>query len=80
MNPITNESRFMFQIPTGHPGLSGLYVVAYAKETSGKKTPDLYASSDAATADLSTATQWCQTGVGYSPTMYPVTKGDIVVD
>jgi hypothetical protein len=78
VNPLTNETRFMFQIPAGHSGLSGLYVVAYAKETSGKRTPDLYGHE--ATGDLATATQWCQSGIGFSPTMYPVTKGSVDVD
>jgi hypothetical protein len=75
INPLTNEARFMFQIPSGYPGLSGLYVVAYVKEINQRHTPDLYGHE--ATADLSTATQWCQTGVGFSPTMYPVTSGDV---
>lgn len=75
-NPATKEVRFMFQIPDGHPGLSGLYVVAYAKEV--KKGADLY--GHAATADLATATAWCRTGVGFTPTMYPVTHGKVDVE
>jgi hypothetical protein len=78
VNPQTNEARFMFQIPDGHPGLSGLYVVAYVKEVKQKHAPDLY--GHAATADLNTATQWCQTGDGFSPTMYVVTKGNVEVE
>lgn len=78
VNPQTNEARFMFQIPAGHPGLSGLYVVAYVKEVKQKHAPDLY--GHAATADLNTATQWCQTGDGFSPTMYAVTKGNVEVE
>ena len=78
VNPQTDETRFMFQIPAGHPGLSGLYVVAYAKEQKGKHVPDLY--GHAATADLATATQWCQTGAGFAPTMYPVVKGHVEVE
>ena len=77
VNPQTNEARFMFQIPAGHPGLSGQYVVAYVKDVGGKHQPDLY--GHAATADLTTATQWCQTGTGFSPTMYTVTKGNVDV-
>ncbi len=78
VNPQTNEARFMFQIPAGHPGLSGLYVVAYVKEVKQEHSPDLY--GHAATADLNTATQWCQTGDGFSPTMYAVTKGNVEVE
>lgn len=78
VNPQTNEARFMFQIPTGHPGLSGLYVVAYVKEVNQKHSPDLY--GHAATSDLSTATQWCQTGIGFSPAMYPITKGNVEIN
>jgi hypothetical protein len=78
VNPVTNEARFMFQIPAGHPGLSGLYIVAYVKETSGKNTPDLY--GHASTMDAATATQWCQTGTGFAPTMYTVTKGKVELD
>jgi|GEM_PF-858552 len=78
VNPWTNETRFMFQIPTGHPGLSGLYVVAYAKETKGRHTPDLY--GHAATSSLATAMQWCKTGIGFAPSMYTVTKGNVEVE
>jgi len=77
VNPETKEARFMFQIPDGHPGLSGLYVVAYAKEVRGAQ-PDLY--GHAATADLATATQWCQTGTGFSPTMYTITQGRVEIE
>lgn len=77
VNKTTKEARFMFQIPSGHPGLSGLYVVAYAKDVAGKGVPDLY--GHAATADLATAETWCNTGVGFSPAMYSVTKGKVEV-
>ena len=78
VNPQTNEARFMFQIPAGHGSLSGLYVVAYVKEVNQKHMPDLYGHE--ATADLATATQWCQTGTGFAPTMYPVTKGNVEIN
>ncbi len=77
VNPVLKEARFMFQIPEGHPGLSGLYVVAYVKKVSGKNN-DLYGHT--ATADQATALQWCQTGNGFAPTMYPVTKEDVDFD
>jgi len=78
VNPQTKEARFVFQIPAGHPGLSGLYVTAYVKERGNKKTPDLYGHT--ATVNLPTATQWCQTGTGLSPTMYTITKGNVEVE
>lgn len=76
VNPSTKEARFMYQIPAGFPGLSGLYVLAYVKEV--KNAPDLYGHT--ATADLNAATLWCQTGNGFTPTMYPVTKGHVEVE
>lgn len=77
VDKVTKEARFMFQIPSGHPGLSGLYVVAYTKDVMPKGSTDLY--GHAATADLTTATTWCETGVGFSPAMYSVTKGKVEV-
>ncbi|MGZ6005325.1 MAG: hypothetical protein ACXWLH_04205 [Candidatus Saccharimonadales bacterium] len=74
-NPATDEARFMYQIPAGYPGLSGLYVVMDV-------TKGNLGSSDfgfAATSSLNTATQWCQTGVGFSPTSYNVTRGWVKV-
>ena len=78
VNKMTKEARFMFQIPDGWPGLTGLYVVAYVKDVEQRKTADLY--GHAATSDLITATAWCETGVGFNPTMYPVTKGKVEVN
>ncbi len=77
INTLAKEARFMFQIPPGYPGLSGTYVVAYVKDQ--KHGADLYGHQ--ATTDLNTATQWCQGGsdAGYSPTMYPVTSGQVKV-
>jgi len=71
------QARFMFQIPAGHPGLSGLYVVAYIKIVDSPTKQYLY--GHAATSDLATATQWCQTGTGFSPAMYPVKSGVLYV-
>lgn len=78
VDKITKEARFMFQIPNGWPGVSGLYVVSYVKEVGGHATPDLY--GHAATADLATATTWCETGTGFSPSMYSVTRGRVGVE
>jgi hypothetical protein len=73
----TKEARFMFQIPDGWPGLTGLYVVSYVKDVEKKGVVSLYGHS--ATSDLATATAWCETGVGFSPAMYPVIKGKVEV-
>jgi hypothetical protein len=73
----TQQARFMFQIPAGHPGLSGLYVVAYIKIVNSETKQYLY--GHAATSDLATATQWCQTGTGFSPGMYQVKSGVLYV-
>jgi len=71
----TGEARFMFQIPAGHPGLSGLYVVAYVKAV--PEGTDLY--GHAATGDEATAMQWCENGVGFVPGMYTVTSGNVKI-
>ena len=73
----SQQARFMFQIPAGHPGLSGLYVVAYVKIIDSATKQFLYGHS--ATSDLATATQWCQTGTGFSPGMYPVKSGVLYI-
>jgi choice-of-anchor C domain-containing protein len=78
VDKTTKESRFMFQIPSGHPGLSGLYIVSDVKDGGAPgKTHDHY--GHAATADLATAQDWCATGTGFSPAMYQITDGNIVV-
>ncbi len=38
-----------------------------------------YLYGHAATADLTTATQWCQTGTGFAPGMYTVKSGKLYV-
>jgi hypothetical protein len=76
VDKATKEARFMFQIPEGYPGLSGMFVVSYVKEV--KHGADLYGHS--ATADEATAKAWCETGVGFSPSMYSVTKGEVEVE
>lgn len=77
VDEITKEARFVFQIPEGWPGLTGLYVVAYVKDIKQKGVADLY--GHAATADLATATAWCDTGTGFVPAMYSVVKGKVEV-
>jgi hypothetical protein len=74
---VANEARFLFQIPEGHPGLSGLYVVVYVKIVDADAGSYLY--GHAATSDLATATTWCETGAGFSPGMYTVKNGVIYV-
>lgn len=71
------DARFMFQIPAGHPGLTGLYVVAYVKDMQPKKVADLFGFS--ATADSTTATTWCETGEGFAPSFYAVAHGKVEV-
>ena len=77
VDKITKEARFVFQIPPGWPGLTGLYVTAYVKDTKQKGVADLY--GHAATGDLTIATAWCDTGVGFAPAMYSVVKGKVEV-
>jgi hypothetical protein len=78
VDELTDTARFMFQIPSGWNGLSGLYVVAYVKDggTPGIKG-DLY--GHAATGDSTTALGWCETGTGFAPGMYPVTGGNLSI-
>jgi len=71
-------ARFMFQIPDGWPGLSGLYVVGSVYD-GGTPGTDGDTYGHAATSDLNTATQWCETGAGLSPSYYPITAGNLVV-
>ena len=77
IDKVAKEARFMFQIPEGHPGLSGLYIVGYIKIVDAATKQYLY--GHAATSDQATATQWCQTGVGFSPAMYTVKSGVLYV-
>ncbi|HSX35702.1 MAG TPA: hypothetical protein VLH84_02085 [Patescibacteria group bacterium] len=70
-----SNARFMFQIPNGFPGLSGLYVVASVHDGGSPGTKDTYGHT--ATADLTTAMQWCENGVPV--TNYTVTGGNAVV-
>jgi hypothetical protein len=77
VNTNTKEARFMFQIPAGHPGLSGLYVEAYVKinNTNTKN----YTYGHTATSDLATATAWCDPGNTAVPPTYHVDKGVLYV-
>ena len=77
VNKVTKEARFMFQIPNGFPGLSGLYVVSYVKDAMTKHGAEVY--GHAATSNELTARTWCETGAGYSPTLYTITKGELSV-
>ena len=67
----------MFQIPAGWPGLTGLYIVSYVQDRLTKHGAALY--GHAATADLATAKAWCETGVGFNPSMYVVKKGEVEI-
>lgn len=72
------DARFMYQIPEGWLGLSGLYVVGSVHD-GGTPGADLDTYGHAATADYNTAKAWCETGSGFTPSMYPVTAGNLVV-
>jgi len=74
INTDTKEARFMFRIPEGHPGLSGLYVVSYVKDN-GVEQEQAIIYGHAATSDYETAVSWCQMGTeaGFNPSLYPVT-------
>lgn len=74
----SGNARFMFQIPEGWPGLTGLYVVAAVHDGGTPGTNgDTY--GHAATGDLSTAKTWCETGAGFSPALYTISSGNLVV-
>ncbi len=71
-----NSARFMFQIPNGWPGLTGLYVVVSIQDNGTPGTSgDLY--GHAATGNLTQAMSWCENGV--SVTNYQITAGNLVV-
>lgn len=71
-----NDARFMFQIPEGWPGLSGIYVVVSVHDGGSPGTNgDIYGHT--ATWDLATAQSWCANGVGVAN--YPITAGNLVV-
>lgn len=71
----TNTARFMFQIPDGHPGLSGLYIIASVQDNGENGVGDTYAHT--ATSSLATATSLCEDGGSF--TSYSITGGDIMV-
>jgi hypothetical protein len=72
-----NNATFMFQIPPGHPGLSGLYVVASVHDGgSPAKSRDTYGHT--ATASLTQATNWCE-NANAPVTNYAITGGNVLV-
>jgi len=76
-NVSGDNATFMFQIPTGYPGLSGLYVVAAVHDGgSPAKKYDTYGHT--ATSDLATAMGWCENG-NAPVTQYPITAGTLEV-
>lgn len=77
VNKTEKKASFMFQIPEGFPGLSGIYVVSsiYDGGTPGAKG-DTY--GHAASWDLATAKDWCEKGT--APVgMYSISGGNAVV-
>lgn len=72
------NARFMFQIPAGWPGLTGLYVVSAVHDGGTPGTNgDTYGHNS--TSNLATALTWCESGVGFTPNPYPITGGNLVV-
>ncbi len=71
-----NIARFMFQIPDGWSGLTGIYVVSWVKDGG---TPGINGDEygHAATWDYVEAVDWCENGVGV--TKYPIIEGNLVV-
>ncbi len=76
VNEKTREANFVFQIPEGWPGLTGIYVIAYVQDngTPGAKG-DLYGHT--ATGDFNTAMQMCKSSTPLYN--YPITNGNLVV-
>lgn len=74
-NPDTEVGRFMYQIPEGHPGLSGLYVILQVSK--GRKGTSNYAQ--AVTTNAETALAWCQGRQSFSATPYEATSGWVKV-
>ena len=72
-----NDAWFMWQIPPGFPGLSGLYVNAHVEDNGSPGTNgDIYGHD--ATAVLATALSNCETGATPA-NHYPITGGNLVV-
>ncbi len=72
------NARFMFQIPAGWPGLTGLYIVSAVHDGGTPGTNgDTYGHNS--TSNLATALTWCESGVGFTPNPYPITGGNLVV-
>lgn len=76
VDKVNKDARFMFQIPAGWPGLTGIYVISEVMDrgTPGTKG-DTYGHS--ASWDLLTAKTWCESGS--TPSLYPITGGNLVV-
>lgn len=75
VNSNTNIARFMYQIPSGWPGLSGLYVVFSVTDGGKHGTNDLI--SFTATSDSVLAANLCENNTALSP--LTLSKGDIKV-
>lgn len=72
------DARFMFQIPDGWPGLSGLYVVSIVHDGGTPGTNgDTY--GHVAAGDLATATAWCEGSGAFGALDYPIVGGNLVV-
>lgn len=78
VDKVNKNARFMFRIPAGWPGLTGLYVVSamYDGGTPGTNG-DTYGHG--ATGSFVIAKIWCETGIGFVPNSYPIVGGNLVV-
>ncbi len=77
VNETTDNAVFVFQIPAGFPGLSGLYVGVQVHDGGTPGTNgDTYGHTS--TASQATAMSWCNSST-LSVTNYPITSGNLVV-
>ncbi len=76
VDKVTKDARFMFQIPAGWPGLTGLYVLSAVHDGgTPRANGDTYGHS--ATDSLSIALDWCENGTPV--TNYSIVGGNLTV-
>lgn len=72
------DAQFVFQIPEGWPGLSGLYVLAAVRDGGTPGTEgDTWGHT--ATSDPNQAKAWCESGIPSGIGNYPIVAGNLVV-
>jgi hypothetical protein len=72
-----HDARFMYQIPDGWPGLSGLYIVM-AVHDGGTPGTNGDTWGFGVPPNLATAQNWCEVG-GFTPQNYLIVAGNLVV-